>query len=97
MKVAVSNNSLLSNINEIWSCGEHVFIVRNKYGRTFRVTAAQNVFSSSSDKFCSFFEEEVEFYGQTIWVKASLTAPGAESVKQCLGNALEVINTVSER
>ncbi len=92
----ISNNSLLSNITEIWSCGESLFRVQTRQGKVFRVTVAQNVYSGDSFKFKAFFEEQVFQLGHQLWGAVAITAPGADSVRECLSNALETINGIQE-
>lgn len=92
MKLTVSNNSLLSNITEIWGHGESVQMVRTIAGKVYKVTAFQNIYSAHSFKYMAFIEVQTASEIGPVWTPAALSCQGADTVKQCLGNALEAIN-----
>lgn len=79
MKISLSSREI-QNIAEIWASGEQELKIITKTGRTLKVIAARNIYSSNSYKYNAQFEEQVrvDLAGErkTIWISLPLTTRG---------------------
>lgn len=95
MKLSISAKEI-QNIIEIWTCGEQELKVITKTGKTFKIIAARNIYSSNSHKYHAMFEEQVvlEIAGEvrTMWISLPLAGPGGGTIEHCMENALQLIN-----
>lgn len=95
MKLSISGSSL-NRVAEIWAYGENVLVVQLKDGKRMKLTAARNMYSSSSFKYVPFYEEQVmsgEAEGaKKVWVTLELPSLGSDTIEHCLEDALKYIN-----